>query len=148
MKLPAEYRYVLEFRDASWFVAEVRDLLERLNVAHYIHDYPGLRVPHWVTRADLVYIRLHGYGALYVGSYPERVLRRWSRTISDLEEGGRDVYVYFNNDAAAAAPIGISIPGAGFAHSIHIQTIPANGSVRVWWLARSSKSLRSSQGDW
>ncbi len=103
-KLPREYRYVVEFRNGTWFEPSVRDLLVSLRVAFCVHDYPGMRVPRWVTRDDLAYVRFHGHGGLYVGSYPRRVLARWSQTIRELENAARDVYVYFNNDTLAAAP--------------------------------------------
>lgn len=103
-KLPAEYRYVVEFRDRSWFVPAVRQLLASRRIAFCIHDYPGLRVPRWVTRDDLAYVRFHGYTALYAGSYPRSSLKRWAARIRELAEQARDVYVYFNNDTAAAAP--------------------------------------------
>lgn len=102
-KLPPEYRYVAEFRDASWFEPPVRMLLTACNVAFCIHDYPGLRVPAWVTRGDLAYVRFHGYERLYAGSYPGSVLEAWARRLRELESPGRDVYAYFNNDTAAAA---------------------------------------------
>ena len=103
-KLPVDYRYVVEFRDQSWFEPAVRDLLASRNIAFCMHDYPKLRVPHWVTRDDLVYVRFHGYAALYAGSYPRRTLDRWAKRLAGLALPGRDVYVYFNNDTAAAAP--------------------------------------------
>lgn len=103
-KLPRRYRYVVEFRNTSWFVPEVRELLASREVAFCIHDYPKMRVPRWVTSRGLAYLRLHGYTGLYVGSYPRRVLRRWAGVIRDLAAQARDVYVYFNNDTDAAAP--------------------------------------------
>ena len=84
-KLPREFRYVVEFRNATWFVPEVR-------------------VPLWVTRPDLAYVRYHGYGGLYVGSYPRRTLKRHAQMICGLAAEARDVYIYFNNDTDAAAP--------------------------------------------
>lgn len=59
--VPLEYRYVVEFRDQTWFEPSVRELLASKNVAFCIHDYPKLRVPHWVTRDDLAYLRFHNY---------------------------------------------------------------------------------------
>ncbi len=103
-KLPREYRYVVEFRNASWFVPAVRDLLSERDIAFCIHDYPKLDVPRWVTSPKLAYLRLHGYTGLYVGSYPDRVLRRWAGAIDALASRAGDVYVYFNNDTDAAAP--------------------------------------------
>lgn len=103
-KLPTAYRYAVEFRDASWFEPSVRDLLADKGVAFCIHDYPGLPVPHWITREDLAYVRFHGYAALYAGSYPPGALRRRAEMLCGLAGEAREVYAYFNNDTAAAAP--------------------------------------------
>jgi uncharacterized protein YecE (DUF72 family) len=103
-KLPPHYRYVVEFRDAGWFAEPVRRILAARNVAFCIHDYPKMDVPHWITRNDLAYVRFHGASGLYFGSYSDAALRRWAQTLRQLAEGARDVYVYFNNDVAAAAP--------------------------------------------
>jgi len=103
-KLPAEYRYVVEFRDASWFAEPVRRILERRKIAFCIHDYPKMRVPRWITTDALAYVRFHGAAGLYVGSYSKRTLRRWATILRELESQARDVYVYFNNDTLAAAP--------------------------------------------
>lgn len=102
-KLPAEYRYVVEFRNASWFAAPVRELLERRAVAFCIHDYPGLRVPRWITSPSLAYVRFHGALSLYAGSYSSGRLKRWATLLREFESAATDVYVYFNNDTLAAA---------------------------------------------
>ncbi len=103
-KLPAQYRYVVEFRNASWFALPVRELLARRRIAFCIHDYPGMRVPRWVTSDALAYVRFHGAAGLYVGSYSRRALRRWASVLAALSAESSDVYAYFNNDTAAAAP--------------------------------------------
>jgi uncharacterized protein YecE (DUF72 family) len=103
-KLPLQYRYVVEFRNATWFAEPVRELLERLGIAFCVHDYPDLDVPQWITTDALAYVRLHGYTGLYVGSYPPRVLRRWCARLRDMAAQAAETYVYFNNDVAAAAP--------------------------------------------
>lgn len=60
--LPAGRRYAFEFRDESWFAAEVYDALARHNAAFCIYDLAGRRSPVEVT-ADFAYVRLHGsYG--------------------------------------------------------------------------------------
>ncbi len=103
-KLPASYRYAVEFRDASWFTEAVRGILKNRDVAFCIHDYPGMRVPQWVTSNETAYVRCHGASGLYVGSYSRGRLRRWAAKIGALAAQVNDVYVYFNNDTAAAAP--------------------------------------------
>lgn len=103
-KLPNHHRYVVEFRHRSWLVPEICDMLRERRMAFCIHDHPGFRTGDVVTSPELAYIRLHGYEGLYVGSYPRRTLRAWAARIRKLAEQARDVFVYFNNDTAAAAP--------------------------------------------
>lgn len=103
-KLPTHYRYVVEFRHKSWLVPQVEELLRERGIALCIHDYPGFRMRDVVTTPQLAYIRLHGYEELYVGSYPRRTLQRWAARIKGLAERASEVFVYFNNDTAAAAP--------------------------------------------
>jgi len=103
-KLPAHHRYVVEFRHRSWHTAAVEEILRDRGAALCIHDYPGFKMNDVVTNPELAYVRLHGYEGLYVGSYPDRALRRWAKRIRLLAELARDVFVYFNNDTAAAAP--------------------------------------------
>ncbi len=102
-KLPAAFRYVVEFRNKTWFVPRTYAILKEHNMAFCVHDYPRLRTPDTVTSPDLAYVRLHGYLLLYAGSYPKRVLRRWRDRILKLAAQARDVFVYFNNDTKAAA---------------------------------------------
>jgi uncharacterized protein YecE (DUF72 family) len=85
--------------------------------------------------ADFVYCRLHGSKELYVSGYDERALDRWGARVRAWARGaeprdayrvspptrprarGRDVYVYFDNDAKVRAPADAQsllrrIPGA------------------------------------
>lgn len=103
-KLPRQHRYVVEFRDHSWLVAPIYAVLRERNVALCLHDYPGFRMRDIVTASDLSYVRLHGYHAMYAGSYPRRTLRRWAMRLRRIESVAQNVFVYFNNDTAAAAP--------------------------------------------
>ncbi|MBV8364808.1 MAG: DUF72 domain-containing protein [Candidatus Eremiobacteraeota bacterium] len=102
-KLPAAFRYVVEFRNKTWLVPTTYAILKEHNAAFCIHDYPGMRVPDVVTSSDLAYVRLHGYLMLYAGSYPKLTLKRWRNRILKLADQARDVFIYFNNDTRAAA---------------------------------------------
>jgi uncharacterized protein YecE (DUF72 family) len=83
----------------------------------------GFSYPHWRGRfypdnlppkgefiADLpltagfVYLRRHGRGGSYAGCYSQAELLADAGRIRSYLEGGRDVYIYFNNDAQAFAP--------------------------------------------
>lgn len=102
-KLPATFRYVVEFRHRSWLQPPVYELLRRYGAAFCIHDYPGVKTKDVVTTEALAYVRFHGYTGLYRGSYPRPALRRWAARVRALAAAARDVYVYFNNDYDAAA---------------------------------------------
>jgi uncharacterized protein YecE (DUF72 family) len=95
-------RAVLEVRHASWLVPETFDLLGKGGVALCLHDAgPGPVLGPLTT--DFVYVRRHGPGARYRGSYTEAQLRADARDIRGWLDDGRDVYVYFNNDGGGAA---------------------------------------------
>ncbi len=96
--LPPDLTHVFEFRDPRWFVPQVYDLLREHHVGFCIFHMPDLETPLVVT-SNVVYIRLHGAGALYMGSYPDDVLRVWAERIQGWWASGLQVYVYFNNDA-------------------------------------------------
>jgi uncharacterized protein YecE (DUF72 family) len=90
-------RHVIEFRDPRGYSSELMSLLEKHGVALCVHDMPGSESPR-VRVGPFVYVRLHGSGSKYGGSYPTEVLKEWARW---LEGVGRDDvarFVYFNND--------------------------------------------------
>lgn len=101
--LPKGYRFTFEFRDPTWFNDEILAILRKHNAALCLFDIDGKQSPIEVT-ADFVYIRLHGPGARYKGSYDDRTLAAWARRIGGWRREGRDVYCYFDNDEKAYAP--------------------------------------------
>jgi uncharacterized protein YecE (DUF72 family) len=104
--LPGEHRYAFEFRDPSWFDSAVYELLRRRRVACCAWELAGRRSPVIdIDTAPLVYVRLHGPGAAYQGSYDGRTLRGWARRIARWRDAGKDVHVYFDNDQNAYAAI-------------------------------------------
>jgi uncharacterized protein YecE (DUF72 family) len=100
--LPPRHRYSIEFRDESWYVPPVYDLLHRFNVAICIHDWREMPWPKPLT-ADFTYIRFHGSGTRYGGDYPEKELREWARRLCRWESKLSAAYVYFNNDIGGHA---------------------------------------------
>jgi uncharacterized protein YecE (DUF72 family) len=94
--LPKNCQHVIEFRDPSWLIDEVFQLMERYHVSHCIHDMAPLQVSFRVT-ASPVYLRLHG-GPDYSGSYSHTELERLADRIKEWHHQGLDVFVYFNND--------------------------------------------------
>lgn len=101
--LPAKHKYVFEFRDETWLVPEVYELLRRHKAAFCIHDFADMKVPHEIT-ANFTYIRFHGpTTAKYFGSYSTAQLREWADRIEDWSRHLAAIYVYFNNDPGGEA---------------------------------------------
>jgi uncharacterized protein YecE (DUF72 family) len=100
--LPAEHQYAFEFRNPSWDVPEVYTLLGRHNAAYCIFELAGVHSPIQVT-ADFAYVRLHGPGGKYQGSYSDEVLSVWAKRIAEWRRQPRAVYVYFDNDDSGYA---------------------------------------------
>jgi len=103
-RLPSWPRFAVEFRHESWHREEVFALLESRGVAYCIMS--GAHLP-CVLRltAPFAYIRLHGPDPhhLYGGSYPDADLHWWAERIREFVGRGREVFVYFNNDACGFA---------------------------------------------
>ncbi len=53
--------------------------------------------------ADIKYIRLHGPGGRYQGSYDDDALGVWVHRIADWRQHLRAIYVYFDNDDSGFA---------------------------------------------
>jgi uncharacterized protein YecE (DUF72 family) len=90
-------QHVLEVRDTQGYDPWVLDLLRRYRVTLCVHDMRGSESP-LVMTGPIVYIRFHGFGTKYGGSYPDAVLDEWAAWIRRALDSGRDVYAYFNND--------------------------------------------------
>jgi uncharacterized protein YecE (DUF72 family) len=97
--LPKEMRAAVEFRDPSWEVKQVYDLLDARGAALVLPDRPGARVPDVVT-GGWSYVRFH-QGRPGAPGYPRDKLRRWAGRIA--KTAASDVFVYFNNDPGGAA---------------------------------------------
>jgi uncharacterized protein YecE (DUF72 family) len=93
----------LEFRHDSWFVEEVREILERHNAALCLADrHSRLITPQWRT-ADWGYIRFHEGSASPHPCYGEAALRSRAELLDRLYTKDADVYVFFNNDPRGCA---------------------------------------------
>ncbi len=101
--LPAQHRYVVEFRHPSWYVPEVYSLLRERGVSLCLHDLRGSITPIVVT-GTVLYVRLHGPVRAYAGSYRRARLERWADAIRALAPQVAATYVYFNNDEKGYAP--------------------------------------------
>lgn len=100
--LPRGDRYAFEFRDRSWHASETDQVLRRYNAAFCIYELGGFASEPKIT-ADFTYVRLHGPGGKYQGSYNQNMLRAWAERIAEWSKVLKAVYVYFDNDQAAYA---------------------------------------------
>ena len=99
-------RHAVEVRHTTFETTVFTDLLREQDVAVVTADtagkWPQIMTP---TTSDLAYVRLHGAEELYTSGYDNPELERWARVLREWRDEGRDVYVYFDNDAKVRAPI-------------------------------------------
>jgi uncharacterized protein YecE (DUF72 family) len=100
-QLPPELTHVVEFRERAWLSEETFALLSQYGVCLCIHDLLP-RHPRRLT-GPVAYVRFHGAGTKYGGSYSRQRLRNWAKWLRDEAAAGHAVFAYFNNDRDAAA---------------------------------------------
>lgn len=98
LALLAGTRVAVEFRHDSWYVDEVREVLERHDAALCLADRGGRMItPEWRT-AGWGYLRFHGGASSPPGCYDMPMLRERAVMTSNLWGPDADVFVFFNND--------------------------------------------------
>ncbi len=95
--LPKDHRYTFEFRNETWYDESVYETLRQFNAAFCIYELQHHLTPIQVT-ADFIYIRLHGPGNKYQGSYTDQQLKKWAEKCKAWQKENKDVYIYFDND--------------------------------------------------
>ena len=100
--LPKSRQHAIEFRDASWYVDDTYNLLQRHRVALCIHDMAGAATGQ-ILVGPFVYLRLHG-PQRYAGRYSDAALARWAEWIAEATRNRTPAYIYFNNDIGGHAP--------------------------------------------
>ncbi len=96
------HRYAFEFREPTWLNEQVYRVLRRHNAAFCIYELSGFQTENIIT-ADWTYVRLHGPGGKYQGSYSTEQLSSWAEHIESWSRKLSAVYVYFDNDQAGYA---------------------------------------------
>jgi uncharacterized protein YecE (DUF72 family) len=91
------WRLAMEFRHSSWYNESLIELAESYKVAVVIQDIPASATPMCYAKGNTVYLRFHGPGGKYRGTYSEEVLLEYSYYVREWLEEGKTVYVYFNN---------------------------------------------------
>ena len=87
--LPADRRYVFEFRHESWFDDEVFNAMRERDVAMCVAEQEEFRCP-VVCTASWGYLRLHKL------DYDEAALGEWAKCVAGQPWG--EAYVYFKHD--------------------------------------------------
>jgi uncharacterized protein YecE (DUF72 family) len=100
---PRSTRLAVEPRHPSWFVDDLRRLLERRGAALCLSDTAGRHPPLWRT-TDWGYIRFHRGRALPPPCYGRQALAGWAERIRSLWSSTDTVHCYFNNDERGCAP--------------------------------------------
>jgi uncharacterized protein YecE (DUF72 family) len=91
------WKIAAEFRSPSWHDEKVYSLLDTHGVSLVIHDVPASATPLTGWDADFMYLRFHGPGGRYRGSYTDEFLKEHAAHINKWIRKGKTVYVYFNN---------------------------------------------------
>ena len=115
-------RYAIEPRHDSFFAPEFVRIARRAGIAIAFADSGSWPYTEELT-AGFVYLRLHGSPATYASRYSRSDIARWATRIRAWQRGrepgtperitglappprkARDVYVYFDNDHDAHAPM-------------------------------------------
>jgi uncharacterized protein YecE (DUF72 family) len=95
-------KVALEFRDASWLTEEVYDAVDKAGWTICRADWRDLPrdIP---VLGPFCYIRRHGTTAQYASLYSDEQVAQDAEFAVQVAREGRDVYVYYNNDAHAYA---------------------------------------------
>ncbi len=115
-------RHALEVRHPSFETRDFVELLRDHQVALVVADTAGKWPFLEDVTSDFVYVRLHGDKELYASGYTTVALGKWAQKIrawgrganpgsakriaprAPASKGGRDVFVYFDNDVKVHAP--------------------------------------------
>ena len=92
-------RPAFEFRDPSWYTADVFDQLDRRGAALVWPHRPRARAT-LPALGGWLYVRFH-QGTTSGPGYRRDTLRRWASRIAAADAS--EAFVYFNNDQGGAA---------------------------------------------
>lgn len=103
---PYKARNTFEFRDRSWLNKKIFSLLEKNNMGLCVADWPEFLCDAPAT-TDFVYIRRHGRlgdNGKCGACYTTEQMRADAKLINKFVKQGKNVLIYFNNDALGYAP--------------------------------------------
>ncbi len=91
------WKTAFEFRDKSWYCEQTDDLLSSYDMGMVLHDKSAATSPLLEPATAFVYLRFHGPGGNYRGSYDDDFLYEYAQYIKYWQSEGKSVYLYFNN---------------------------------------------------
>ena len=97
-------RHAVEIRHPSFKDEAFFKLLRKHDIGLVVADTAGKWPKLFEVTSDFVYVRLHGDIRIYTSGYTRRALDAWAKRIRAWDAGGKDVYVYFDNDVKVRAP--------------------------------------------
>jgi uncharacterized protein YecE (DUF72 family) len=92
----------IEFRNSTWYVEEVYELIKQFQATLVIHDKLPIANQSLHFPSSEIYVRFHGPAGNYKGSYSDDFLQEYSSYINEWLAENKTVYVYFNNTAGDA----------------------------------------------
>ncbi|MBX3254056.1 MAG: DUF72 domain-containing protein [Chitinophagaceae bacterium] len=103
------WRIAVEFRDKSWYISSIYQMLDHYHAAVVLHDMPASATACPNENASFVYLRFHGEKGDYKGDYSLQMLEHTARQIADWKMQGKKVYAYFNNTIGNAFENALSL---------------------------------------
>ncbi|OKS87007.1 DUF72 domain-containing protein [Mucilaginibacter polytrichastri] len=97
-----QLKLAVEFRHASWYQESTAEVLSGYDAGIVLQDIPSSATPLSFADGKFVYLRLHGPGGKYKGTYTDEVLYEYSTYIKEWQDEGKTVFVYFNNTMGEA----------------------------------------------
>lgn len=100
---PYGVRSAFEFRNETWLADDISSMMTRHGAALCMADWPRF-IDDLPATADFVYFRRHGHGGNYATCYARGELQEDAARIRSHRQRGKDVFMFFNNDASGYAP--------------------------------------------
>ncbi|MBD1363829.1 DUF72 domain-containing protein [Mucilaginibacter sp. ZT4R22] len=91
------WHIAIEFRSKTWYRDDIYSLLRGYQMAIVLHDMPKSAPPMLEQDVPFVYLRFHGPGGSYRGSYSDEIISEYAGYIAEWLEEDKTVYTYFNN---------------------------------------------------
>lgn len=97
-----KWKIALEFRHPSLYEDDIYELLEIFRLGMVTHDKSPANSPLRETDPNFVYLRFHGPGGNYRGSYRDDELSEYASYVVEWLSEGKEVFTYFNNTMGSA----------------------------------------------